>query len=120
MHDSIYDDAKALLLVIWRAIDSDFKSQYRREIWRMFADAVRVSANQNATLERFASALCQRVHSNLGRNDADRDEALRVLSLPQADHTEMLRIYRAETPYVVLLVQDAMKSIREQAEADYE
>jgi len=109
-----------LLLVIWRAIDPDFKSQYRREIWRMFGEAVRVSASQSPTLKRFASSLCQRVHSSLGRNDQDRAEAKRCLDADQADEQAILRLYRTETPYIVLLVQDAMMSIREQAEAEYE
>lgn len=119
MNDPMYERALTLLVLIWRAIDSDYKSQYRREIWRMFADAVRVSANQNATLERFASALCMRVRASLGRNEKDRGVALQLFNLPWADRMEMLRVYRLETAFVVLLVQEAMKGIREEAEGEY-
>ena len=106
-----------LLIAVWRDIDPDYKSKYRRDIWRMFQDAVYISANQSVKLPVFVGKLSDRVRAGLGRNEKYRTNVIHVLQ--SGMDYELLHLYRTETAWLVLLVQDEMKGIKEQFEDEY-
>lgn len=113
--DEIYDLAARFLFIHWRALDSDLKRKYAREIWRMFQDAVRTAANQTATLPDFSHKLCRRFGDmQPGSNAAER----KFLADLYAKHLDglLLRAYRDVTEYIVLLTRD----LNDQLRAEYE
>lgn len=109
--------AVTVLRVLWRDIDDDFKSQYRRDIWRMFQDAIYTSANQNGTLKSFIHALTMRMNGGWGRNEADRQSLIEVIRAEQDD--ALLDLFRDETGWLVILVKEHMKQVRETADDTY-
>lgn len=109
---SNYDLAVALLYAIWHSIDNDFKSAYKMSIWQIFEDRVRVAAGQNGTLVKFASQLARTVNAPIGRNADDRSNAQGVIESGQ--DRELLRLYREETPYIVMLLRVDVAAKREE------
>jgi len=113
--DEIYDLTARFLFVHWRAIDSDVKRKYARDIWRMFQDAVRTAANQTATLSGFTHKLCRRFGDmQVGSNAAER-AFLADLYQKRLDNI-LLRALREAPEYVVLLVRD----LNNQQRAEFE
>lgn len=113
--DEIYDLTARFLFVHWRAIDSDLKRKYAREIWRMVQDAVRTAANQTASLPDFSHKLCRRFDvSQLGSNAAER----KFLADLYAKHLDgvLLRAFRDVPEYIILLTRD----LNDQQRAEYE
>lgn len=107
-----HEAAAQLLLSVWRDMDADFKSRHRREIWRIFEDATRVSANQSGSLVKFVSALSRRVQAGLGRNEKARETLMRVVD--SGKDKALLRAFRTDTPYVVMLVRFEMEKLKAQ------
>jgi len=110
----LHQRAAALLDVIWRGIPTNYKSRYRRNIWRQFEDNVR-SAAYTSNLGKFANSLCQ----NLGvefRNGDDIETANDALR--EGDDHAMLKLMREETTLLVLMVRLRNQERREQWEAE--
>lgn len=108
--DDVEKAAFNVLYHVWRGIDSDFKSKYKRDIWRIFEDRVRVAANQNGSVRRFVDQLGRMLASDIGRNAEARDEMLAAL---KADDRQVLRRVRQEASYLVLLVRFEMQKVKE-------
>lgn len=111
-NEAIYDQCTALLLAVWRAIDSDFKERYKLKIWRIYEDRICAAAGQNGTLVRFASQLARSLNAPLGRNEATRENVQTILE--SGADAAMLRALREETPYLILLVRRQMQILKEQ------
>lgn len=113
--DEIYDLAARFLFAHWRAIDSDLKRKYAREIWRMVQDAVRTAANQTASLLDFSHKLCRRFGDmQVGSNAAER----KFLADLYAKHLDgvLLRAFRDVPEYIILLTRDLNDQQRAEAE----
>lgn len=111
MDEQVYNDARDLLYAIWRTVDADFKASYKMTIWRIFEDRVRVAANQNGNIRRFADQLCRSLGASLGRNEDERGEAFKVLR--SDNERALLKVLREETSYVVMLVRMEMQNLKE-------
>jgi hypothetical protein len=119
--EEIHERAAALLWVIWRGIAPDYKSRYRRSIWRQFEDRVR-SAAYTSNLGKFVNTLCLSLQAEIGKNAGDRELANGLLN--DGDEGRFLKVLREETTLVVLMVrmknqaaQDAYRERRAEAEA---
>jgi hypothetical protein len=106
-----------LLFHIWRAIDSDFKSKYKREIWAIFEARALVSAKQNGTLRGFATQLARATQAELGKNEKARQSILEILECGWDE--DILSIIRNSTSYLVLHVRNRMSIIKEEFENDH-
>jgi len=100
MDEMLYDQAKQLLVPIWRGIPASYKSHYRRTIWQQFEDQLR-SAAYTSSLSRFLSSICSRLGVVLTTEvlgevllivDGQRDRAL-------------LKLFRDESTTCTLLVR---------------
>lgn len=106
-----------LLFHIWRGIDADFKSKYRREIWTIFENRVTVSAKQNGTLRGFATQLSRATQADLGKNEKARNEVLEILECGYDE--DILNIIRTTTSYLILHIRSRMNEIREEFDNDH-
>lgn len=97
-----HEQAKILLTAIWRGIPADYKSRYRRNIWRQFEDNVR-SAAYTSNLGEFVNALCSKVQAQIGKTDEEREQAEAVLN--SGNDRALLKLMRNETALVVLMVR---------------
>lgn len=106
-----------LLFHIWRAVDADFKSKYKREIWTIFENRVSVSAKQNGTLKGFATQLARATQAELGRSEKGRSAVLHILECGYDE--DILNIIRNATSYLILHIRNRMSEIREEFENDH-
>ena len=95
--------AAKLLFNLWRDVDADFKSQYRVKIWQMFTDNVVTAAMQTNELSQFVSKLSDMMNIGTGRNQAIRDERVRLIET--LDSYQTLTAIRKTTPYIIALVR---------------
>jgi hypothetical protein len=100
--EEIHERATALLWAIWRGIAPDYKSRYRRSIWRQFEDRVR-SAAYTSNLGTFVNTLCSSLQAEIGKNADDRERAHELLNA--GDERALLKVLREETTLVVLMVR---------------
>jgi hypothetical protein len=104
-----YYDAWLAALIVWRSIwrfSSVDWGRYRTRIWDMFSERLRVAAR---TAGSFASFLerCSHLFSlpQVGANDNDRKEVLRLLALPEDEQANVLSRLRDDTMVIVALLR---------------
>jgi hypothetical protein len=103
--------AENLLWGLWRSITEDYKTQYPREIWEHFENALR-SASYTDSLKVFLTNFQRRIPIDI---QAQYNNA--ILSVVEAGEDEtVLNWLRAETTYLTMLVrlrnQDRKESIK--------
>jgi len=94
------DVAKNLLWGLWRSITDDYKSQYPREIWEHYENALR-SASYTDSLKVFLTNFQRRIPIVINEqyNKA-------ILSIVEANNDDMvLNWLRTETTYLTMLVR---------------
>lgn len=88
--------ASQLLLVVWKSIDADYKSQYRAEIWRQFEERIATAARMTATLQAFLSRLSGMLRiASLGTDEQGRAFVMDVLHGAFGDADALLRVMRS-------------------------
>lgn len=113
-----YREAVAMAFVIWRGIDSEFKSQYKQSIYRIYEDALRSTAMQTNDLARFADRLCRRMQSVGGRNEEHRQLLLTIVQT--ADAPKILAFYRKYASLIVMEVRSQMQDLKQEWEEDHD
>ena len=103
--------AAALLWAVWRSINSDYKSRYRRTIWEQFENTVRASAYTN-NLGKFINRLSLKLNAPIKNEFTAEVEGI----INSGDDKTLLKIIREETTLVVMMVR--LKN--EERLADYE
>lgn len=89
------DLASQLLLVVWKSIDPEYKSQYRAEIWRQFEERIATAARMTATLQAFLSRLSGMLRiASLGTDEQARAFVMDVLHGQFGDTDEILQVMR--------------------------
>lgn len=91
-----------MLVLLWQAIPTSYKSFYRRTIWQQFEDHIRAAALSTATLKRCASLLCAVFDAQVRR----RDLAVFQQVCTSGQDATVLRLLRRETAFCVALVRD--------------
>lgn len=104
------EKAVTLLETIWRGIPADYKSRYRMTIWQQFEDQIR-SAAYTDNLGKFVNSLCYKLNATIGRNQAEREQAMSVLS-STADARPLLKLMREQTSLLVLMVRMRVQESR--------
>lgn len=100
MDTSLYDQAKTLLVPIWRGIPTSYKRRYRRTIWQQFEDQLR-SAAYTSNLSKMVSSLCSRLGVELHT-----DTVAQVTSVVQSGlDRPLLKLMREEATTCTLLVR---------------
>lgn len=100
------DTASQLLLVVWKSISPEYKSQYRAEIWRQFEERVATAARMTATLHAFLSRLCGMLQiASLGTDEQGRALVVEVLHGRYGDTDELLSAIRAYPQLCVVQVR---------------
>ena len=97
-----HERAKTLLAAIWRGIPADYKSRYRRNIWRQFEDNVR-SAAYTSNMGAFINTLCAKMSAQIGQTNEERERAEEVLN--SGNDRALLKLMRDETALLVLMVR---------------
>lgn len=103
-----YERAKAILGPIWRGIPSDYKTKYALNIWTQFENQVR-SAAHTTSLQRFISAICSKLQVSIN----DRDLSPFAAAVQAGDDKTVLRLFRDEATFAVLLVREENDARRE-------
>jgi hypothetical protein len=103
--------AKNLLWGLWRSITEDYKTQYPREIWEHFENALR-SASYTDSLKVFLTNFQRRIPIDI-QAQYNKD----ILSIVEAgEDDKVLNWLRSETTYLTMLVrlrnQDRKESIK--------
>lgn len=106
--DLQHERAVRILGPIWRGIPSDYKTKYALNIWTQFENQVR-SASYTTYLARFADKLSSR----FGVAIADRDVSMLTEAIGAGDDAVLLRLFREEATYLVLLVREENDKRRE-------
>jgi len=123
-----YYDAWRLLLLLWRTMwwhSSVDWSKYRRTIWGMFSDRVSQAARTTGDLDGFLSRVARFLSlTEVGANEDDRQELLRLLALSDQARRDIMRQLREDTPLLTALVRrwrDVQKEARvfEEGEKDF-
>lgn len=92
--------AEKLLWGLWRSISEDYKTQYPREIWEHFENALR-SASYTDSLKVFLTNFQRRIPIDL---QAQYNKE--ILSVVEAGEDErVLNWLRTETTYLTMLVR---------------
>lgn len=104
--------AENLLWGLWRSITEDYKTQYPREIWEHFENALR-SASYTGSLKVFLTNFQRRIPI-----DIQAQYNKEILSIVEAGHDEtVLNWLRTETTYLTMLVrlrnQERKESLKE-------
>ena len=107
--------AENLLWGLWRSITEDYKTQYPREIWEHFENALR-SASYTDSLKVFLTNFQRRIPIDI-QAQFNKD----ILSVIEAgEDDEILNWLRSETTYLTMLVrlrnQERKESIKLQNE----
>jgi len=104
-----YYDAWRLLILLWRTMwwhSSTDWSKYRRTIWGMFSDRVSQAARTTGDLDGFLSRVARFLSLiQVGANEDDRQELLRLLALPDEAKRDIMRQLREDTPLLTALVR---------------
>jgi len=103
--------AENLLWGLWRSITEDYKTQYPREIWEHFENALR-SASYTDSLKVFLTNFQRRIPIDI-QAQYNKD----ILSIVEAgEDDKVLNWLRSETTYLTMLVrlrnQDRKESIK--------
>ena len=110
-----YYDAWRLLVILWRGMNWNIWGKYRRTIWQTFTNTVRSVARTTGTLELWLSRFTVAMQiTNLGTNVDDRLELKRILT--QGNQALILRQFREEAPFLVLLLRRFRDIRREELE----
>ena len=104
-----------LLIPLWKGIDSNYKSNYRSNIWEQFEDNVR-SAARAQTLSLFYSNLCKKMSIAVHQKDAAKVSA----ELSSGDDRIILKILRDETPTLLVMVQVENEQRRDEWKREHE
>lgn len=90
------DVASRMLLVAWKSISPDYKSQYRAEIWRQFEERIALASRMTATLQAFLSRLCGLLQiASLGTDEQARVFVVDTLHGHYGETSELLAAIRA-------------------------
>ena len=90
------DVASQLLMVVWKSIDPEYKSQYRAEIWRQFEERIATASRMTASTQAFLSRLCGMLRiADLGKDEQGRAFVVDVLHGAYGDTGEILSAIRA-------------------------
>ncbi len=96
-----YQRAMQILGPMWRGIPSEYKTKYALNIWAQFENHVR-SAAYTTSLAKFVSAICSKLQVSI----PDRDLATFNAALQEGGDSAMLRLFRDEATFAVLLVRE--------------
>lgn len=97
-----HEKAAELLWIVWKGVPADYKSRYRRTIWKQFEDNVR-SAAYTSKLGTFINTLCLKLHATVGKRIDERERAEQILN--SGDDRALLKLMREETTLLVLMVR---------------
>jgi len=100
MDETYYEQAKTLLVPIWRGIPASYKRQYRRTIWQQFENNLR-SAAYTSSLSRFVSSICLRLGVELAG-----ETLTQVMAVVQSGQDKrLLTLLRDESTTCAILVR---------------
>lgn len=97
-----HEKAAELLWIVWKGVPADYKSRYRRTIWKQFEDNVR-SAAYTSKLGTFINTLCLKLRATVGKRIDERERAEQILN--SGDDRALLKLMREETTLLVLMVR---------------
>lgn len=116
-----YYDAWRLLVILWRALWYESRTNWRayaRRIWQMFADRVKASARMARDLDGFLANMARAFAlPTVGGNLEERTEIARLLALPPDEQRRILRQLRQNTPVLVMLLRLYRDKRKEELEA---
>lgn len=100
------DVATQLLLVVWKSIDPEYKSQYRAEIWHQFEERIAGAARMTASLQAFLSRLCGMLRiASLGMDEQGRAFVADALHGAYGNPDDLLKTIRAYPPLCAMQVR---------------
>lgn len=108
----MHERAAELLIAIWRGMPNDYKSKYRRTIWRQFEDNVK-SAAYTSNLGKFSNSICSKLGIQIEAADSANVEAI----LNSGNDRLLLKLLREETTLLVLMVRVANQERRDEWKA---
>jgi hypothetical protein len=115
-----YHDAWSLLCILWRGLwhaSATDWGRYRLRIWSMFSGWVASSVRMGRGLDGFLDQFSKRATlTQLGSNDRERQEILRILSLPQDQQNHIAHQLRNNLPVLIMLLRlyrDALKQMED-------
>ncbi len=111
----MHEIAADLLEAVWQGISSEYKSRYRRTIWEQFENTVRAAAYTN-NLGKFINSLCLKISAQIPGKHTVRVEEI----LNSGNDKALLKLFRDETTYLVLMVRVRNQERREQYEQQLE
>ena len=107
----IHEQAKTLLLPLWKGVPAAYKAKYARNIWQQFEDQVR-SAAYTSSLSKFINTICSRLQITILKADA---EIVNTVVQSGQDRA-LLRVLRDETTTAVLMVRVENEARRDEWE----
>ncbi len=92
--------ADKFLWGLWRGIEDLYKDRYKRDVWRLFEDAIR-SASYTSDLKMFLSNIQKKIPITVQKQHLD--DVLSVVN--RGEDEKILDWIRDETTYLVILVR---------------
>jgi predicted Fe-S protein YdhL (DUF1289 family) len=122
-----YYDAWRLVLALWRSVWNvsylDWR-RYRRRAWEMFQERVLAAARTSGDISSFVSQASRLLSlAQIGANQDDREEIVRIASLSPEERENVMRELRDDLPMLVALVRrysELRKAKFEGEETEYE
>lgn len=92
--------ADNLLWPLWRSIDDEYKSKYKKEIWQQFENVVK-SSTFTRDLKTFLSKFTSKIPSELNKQNSE----LIMIVIKSNEDEQVLQWLREETTYMVMLIR---------------
>jgi hypothetical protein len=109
-----YDLIVRAVYAIYRGINPEYRSQYGKTIWQQMETRLAFYARQRS-VELMLSGMARKLQSSLGYTQEDFEV---VKQLSQSEQSEILRICRQETAYIIAMVRLMHQEWKEQHGSD--